>query len=435
MRPPKKLEDLTIPHGLVQDLTLRRALFEGRTSTLRLSDGLALSPTLMTQVIDELRELRLMEVLGLEGHNYIVSLTEQGREQANERMRQCRYAGAAPVILKEYREMVLAQTASPNIDRDVMRRAFSDLVVNDRLLDELGPGLISEGAMFLYGPPGTGKTSIAERLIRVHDDSVLVPRAVEVDSQIIIVFDPIVHEPIDPQPEGLDPRWVLCKRPAIMAGGELTTSSLDLTHEAANGIYLAPLQMQANNGILVIDDFGRQTVSPEALLNRWIVPLDRRVDYLSLSYGMKFQIPFDTKVCFSTNLEPSHLGDEAFFRRIQNKILVPSISDEEFDEVLRRASAAMGVTVEEGTPEYLRKISRELGDGDLRPYLPREVCRILKSVCVYNSTPLILDNTNVDRVASVYFTKAAQRRRELIEAQLGVSPSRDTKAGATMPTL
>jgi hypothetical protein len=289
--------------------------------------------------------------------------------------------------------------------------------------------------MFLYGPPGTGKTSIAERLIRVHDDSVLVPRAVEVDSQIIIVFDPIVHEPIDPQPEGLDPRWVLCKRPAIMAGGELTTSSLDLTHEAANGIYLAPLQMQANNGILVIDDFGRQTVSPEALLNRWIVPLDRRVDYLSLSYGMKFQIPFDTKVCFSTNLEPSHLGDEAFFRRIQNKILVPSISDEEFDEVLRRASTAMGVTVEEGTPEYLRKISRELGDGDLRPYLPREVCRILKSVCVYNSTPLILDNTNVDRVASVYFTKAAQRRRELIEAQLGVSPSRDTKAGATMPTL
>src|SRR5690606_32642807 len=211
----------------------------------------------------------------------------------------------------------------------------------------------------------------------------------------------------EPQPEGIDPRWVLCRRPAIMAGGELTTASLDLTHEAANGIYLAPLQMQANNGILVIDDFGRQSVSPEALLNRWIVPLDRRVDFLSLSYGMKFQIPFDTKVCFSTNLEPSHLGDEAFFRRIQNKILVPSISDEEFDEVLRRASTDMGVKVEDGTPAYLRQVSRELGDGDLRPYLPREVCRILASVCQYNSTPMVLNPTNVVRVASVYFTKAA----------------------------
>ena len=421
VRPPKKIDELDIPYAMVQDLCLRRALFEGRTSTVRMSAGLGLHPQLLTQVIDELRDLRLMEILGLEGHNYIVSLTEFGREQATDRMRQCRYAGAAPVSLAEYKKVMLAQSASPTVTNGSMRRAFSDLVVNDRLLDELGPALLSEGAMFLYGPPGTGKTSIAERLIRVHEDAVLVPRAVEVDSQVIVVFDPIVHEPLETQPVGIDPRWVLCRRPAIIAGGELVTSMLDLTYEQSNGIYLAPLQMQANNGILVIDDFGRQTVSPEALLNRWIVPLDRRVDYLSLSYGMKFQIPFDVKVVFSTNLDPSHLGDEAFFRRIQNKILVPSISDVEFDEVLRRSAESAGVAIDPGAPDYLRRVSRELGDGDLRPYLPKEVCRILKAICVYTDQPLVLTPQNVDRVAAVYFTKAGERQRQLIEKQLGVA--------------
>ena len=429
IRTPKSIDELEIPYGMVQDLTLRRALFEGRTSTLRLSQGLSLSPNLMTAVIDELRELKLLEVLGLEGHNYIVALTQFGREQANDRLRQCRYAGSAPVSLREYREVMLAQSAHVEIDNERMRSAFSDLVVNNRLLDELGPALIAEGAMFLYGPPGTGKTSVAERLIRIHHDSVLVPRAVEVDSQVIVVYDPIIHKPVEPQPTGIDPRWVLCERPAIVAGGELTTSELDLTYEQANGIYLAPLQMQANNGILVIDDFGRQTVSPEALLNRWIVPLDRRVDYLSLAYGMKFQIPFDVKVVFSTNLEPSHLGDEAFFRRIQSKILVPSIADDEFDEVLRRAADRYQVSMEPDAPAYLRRVSRELGDGDLRPYLPGEVCRILKSVCQYQGLPLVLNRKNIDRVASVYFTKAAEKQRQLIEQELGVTVSRQTTAG------
>lgn len=417
-RPPKSLDQLDIPSALVQDITLRRALFAGRTSTLELSRALCLSPQLMTEVIDELRELRLFEVMGLEGHNYLLMLTEQGREQANDRLSTCRYAAAAPVGLDSYREVVLAQEAHPEVRHETMRRAFEDLVVNDRLLDELGPALLSEGAMFLYGPPGTGKSSIAERLNRIHADRVLVPRAVEMDSQVITVFDPVIHVPVDPQPPGLDPRWVLCSRPAIIAGGELTNSMLDLTYETHAGVYLAPLQMQANNGILVIDDFGRQQIRPEALLNRWIVPLDRRVDYLSLSYGMKFQIPFDVKVVFSTNLEPSDLGDEAFFRRIQNKILIPSISDEEFDEVLARAASAYGMQIADGAAAYLRDVSRRTGDGDLRPYLPREVCRILTSVCRYDGSPLVLDRANVDRVASVYFTKEAEMRGQELMASL-----------------
>jgi predicted ATPase with chaperone activity len=406
VRPPKSRAELNLPVAVIQDLTLRRTLFEGKTSTVRLADGLCISLNPMTEIVEELRDLRYVEILGLDGRDYQLTLTDLGRENANERMGLCRYAGSFPVALNEYVNVVLQQSAFPEIDREVMRESFADLVVNDGLLDELGPALISEGAMFLYGPPGTGKSSIAERLIRVHNDTVLVPRAIEVDGQIITVFDPISHIPIDPQPPELDPRWVLCERPAIIVGGELSMNMLDLTLETSNGVYIAPLQMQANNGIFVIDDFGRQTVSPEALLNRWIVPLDRRRDYLSLSYGLKFEIPFDVKVVFSTNMEPTSLGDEAFFRRIQSKILVRPISDEEFDAVLIRAASSYGVTIEAGAATYLRRVSREVGDGDLRPYLPREVCRILHSVCQYNSSELVLNRTNIDRVASVYFTKA-----------------------------
>jgi hypothetical protein len=408
LRAPRSLEELGIPTALVQDLVLRRALFEGRTSTLRLANALSLSTSVMAKVVEELRELRHLEVLGLDGYDYILELTMQGRDTANERMQLCRYAGSAPVGLKQYVAVITQQSADPEITLDSMRHAFADLVVNRRLLDELGPALLTPGAMFLYGPPGTGKTSVAERLIRVHTDHVLVPKAVEVDSQIITVFDPVVHEAVERQPQELDPRWVLCRRPSIISGGELQSSMMDLTYEPSNGVYLAPIQMQANNGVLVIDDFGRQVITPETLLNRWIVPLDRRVDYLSLSYGVRFEIPFDVKVVFSTNLEPASLGDEAFFRRIQNKILMPSISDEEFDVVLHRAAETRDVSIAPGAAEYLRQVSREKGDGDLRPYLPNEVCKILRAVCQYRGMRPELNPSTIDQVAAVYFTHATR---------------------------
>lgn len=429
IRAPRKVEDLGIPPALIQDLMLRRALFEGRTSTVRLSEKLSLSLAVTNKFIEELRELRYFEVLGLDGHDYQLSLTEQGREQANERMRLCRYAGAAPVPLDLYGQVVRAQSPDPVITRETLRNAFRDLVVEDSMLDELGPALIAEGAMFLYGPPGTGKTSVAERMIRIHEDHVLVPRSVEVDSQIITVFDPVVHRPVDKQPPELDPRWVLCRRPCIIAGGELTGSMLDLTYEQNNGVYLAPLQMQANNGVLVIDDFGRQVLTPEQLLNRWIVPLDRRIDYLSLSYGVKFQIPFEVKVVFSTNLEPASLGDEAFFRRIQNKILVPTIEDDSFDRVLERAAEHHGVTIAPGAPAYLRRVSREQGDGDLRPYLPHEVCKILKAVCRYQDMPMIMNEQTIDAVARVYFTHSRAMQAE------GPVASRPLPSGPPPPPM
>lgn len=422
LRPPRDLDALGISYGLVLDLALKRALQDGRTSTTGLASALALSPIIVDKIVEELRQLRYVEIQGLEGRDYILGLTEAGRDQATARASISRYAGACPVTLDDYRDVVMKQIAEPRINREVMRSAFSDLVVGERLLDELGPAVISRGAMFLYGPPGTGKTSIAERLNRITKDLVLIPRAVEIDGQVIAVFDPIVHEAADPQPRDLDPRWVLCKRPAIIAGGELTAKQLDLIWEPNSGLYLAPLQMQANNGVLVIDDFGRQKMTPTELLNRWIVPLDRRIDFLSLG-GTKFEVPFETKVVLSTNLEPSSLGDEAFFRRIQNKIFVKPVDDAEFDEVLDRCAKAMGILLTEDSAPYLRLTCREFGDGDLRPYVPGEFCKLLRAVCEYKQEALVLTRENIDDIASIFFT------------QPSVSPTQSWGHADRLPTI
>lgn len=403
---PRSIEGLHIPIGMVHDLVMKQALNEGRTSTLRLSDKLCISPTVMTGIVEELRDLRFLEVQGVDGRDYLLAPSEAGRKHAHDRMQLCRYIGPAPVSLDHYQAMVRAQTAKPRTNLTELREAFSDLVISDDLLKEVGPAACAKGAMFLYGPPGTGKSSIAERLLRVYGDDVLVPFAVEVDSQIISVFDPVVHRPLEVQPDGIDPRWIKCKRPFIIVGGELKMSMLDLAYQKGAGIYLAPLQMQANNGILVIDDFGRQTLRPDELLNRWIVPLDRQRDYLTLEYGVKFEVPFDAKIVFSTNLEPESLGDEAFFRRIQSKILIPTITDTQFEEVLRRVASAKGVELTPDAPTFLRWMSRELGDGDLRPYLPGAVCTILESICAFDEVPLRLDRDMVTRIAHMYFTHA-----------------------------
>ena len=417
LRPPKTVGALGLPPGLIDDLVLRQALVEGRTSTLRLSEKLALSPLLVTTIVEHLRELRYLEVQGLEGRDYLLALTEAGRQNANDRLQLCRYTGPAPVNLDEYSAMVRRQHASPKIDLETISNAFSDLVISEDLLCELGPAAIAGGAMFLYGPPGTGKSSIAERLLRIHHDHVLVPHAVEVDGQVISVYDPVVHRAVPDQPHEIDRRWVLCERPCIIVGGELVGSMLDLAYQADSGVYLAPLQMQANNGILVIDDFGRQTLTPEQLLNRWIVPLDRQIDYLSLDYGMKFQVPFDAKIVFSTNFNPEVLGDEAFYRRIQSKILIPTIDDDQFDEVLRRVAKAMDVRVVAGAAEHLRWVSRNEGDGDLRPYLPAAMLKILLSICEFASLPPVLDEAMIDRIARLYFTNANRTKGEIKKAK------------------
>ncbi|HEY6533290.1 MAG TPA: hypothetical protein VIY72_13355 [Acidimicrobiales bacterium] len=414
---PRSMEDLGVPEALVHDIVLRQAVAMGRTSITLLSSKLALSPGLMTKVVEDLRDLQFLEVQGMDGRDYRLAATGPGRQQANDRMQLSRYVGPVPVSLAQYSDVIRKQHASPRINLEALKAAFSDLVISEQLLRELGPAAIAGGAMFLYGPPGTGKSSIAERLLRIYGDFVLVPYAVEVDSQIINVFDPVVHEPAEEQPTTIDRRWVLCHRPCVIVGGELGPEMLDLKYQRESGTYVAPVQMQANNGILVIDDFGRQAhLTPEALLNRWIVPLDRQRDHLMLDHGVKFDIPFDAKIVFSTNLQPETLGDEAFFRRIQSKVLIPSITDDAFDEVLRRVCEHNGVRLAPGAPEHIRRTSRELGDGDLRPYLPAAMCKILESICTFEDLELELHPEMIERIAHMYFTHTDDRGGEIAVA-------------------
>ena len=272
-------------------------------------------------------------------------------------------------------------------------------------MDQLGPALASQKSIFLYGPTGNGKTSVVSRLFKIHKDPVLIPYAVEVDGQIIVLFDPAVHEKFVSDASALDRRWVVCYRPSIIVGGELEPNMLELQLEESSKVYAAPLQMKANNGILIIDDFGRQILSPRYLLNRWIVPLDRRVDYLTLRYGLKFEIPFEMQVVFSTNLDPNDLADEAFLRRIQNKIYVEAVGAEVFDKIFERVVHDRGLPYEPGSPELLRKLCLHLGPKELRACYPSDIVDIIVSIGSYENESVEINKENLKRAAKLYFTR------------------------------
>lgn len=332
-------------------------------------------------------------------------MSQAGRQLASDRFAIVQYASAAPVSLKDYVAATKIQSAKVFVDRRTLRMAFSDLVVPDRLLDQLGPALISQNSIFLYGPSGNGKTSIAKRMLRVYQDGILMPYAVEVDNQVIQLYDPVVHQRIEMDDPEIDPRWILCKRPWIVVGGELVPNMLELRLDDASGIYAAPLQMKSNNGIFIIDDFGRQLISPRDLLNRWIVPFDRRVDYLSLRYGVKFQIPFEMMVVFSTNLDPSDLADEAFFCRIQNKILIEPVEPHVFDQIFHRVFRAREVQYSEDSPEYLRNLCLQDGREYLRACYPMEICNLLVSISRYEHRAVEASREDLERAVNLYFAR------------------------------
>jgi hypothetical protein len=402
---PQTLQELGVPDSLVLDLVIRRLLIEGYSSLASLSRALRLSIPVVDSVFKHMRAQQLVEVKGMTGNDYNFILSAAGKQLASERFQVSQYAGACPVSLKEYNAATKAQSAKVQVDRRALRQAFSDLVVTDRMLDQLGPAIISQNSIFVYGPTGNGKTSLAERMLRVYQDAVLIPYAVEVDSQIISLYDPVVHQPLEHEDEDSDQRWLLCKRPCIVVGGELIPSMLELRLDEASGIYAAPLQMKANNGILIIDDFGRQLMSPRDLLNRWIVPLDRRVDYLTLRYGVKFQIPFELMVVFSTNLEPADLADEAFLRRIHNKIYVEAVDAASFDQIFSRVVQARGIQAESDSAEYLRKLCLREGRTELRACYPNDICTILNSIGRYEGRAPIMTKAEMERAAALYFAK------------------------------
>lgn len=402
---PETFEDLGLNQSFVTDLVLRRLLLEGFSSLTSLSHTLKLSVPIIDIVFKHLRAQQLIEVKGMIGNDYSFVLSAAGRQLASDRFAIVQYASAAPVSLKDYVAATKLQSAKVFVDRRTLRMAFSDLVVPDRLLDQLGPALISQNSIFLYGPSGNGKTSIAERMLRVYQDGILMPYAVEVDNQVIQLFDPVVHQRIEMDDPEIDPRWILCKRPCIVVGGELVPNMLELRLDDASGIYAAPLQMKANNGIFIIDDFGRQLISPRDLLNRWIVPLDRRVDYLSLRYGVKFQIPFEMMVVFSTNLDPSDLADEAFLRRIQNKILIEPVEPHVFDQIFHRVFRGREVPYHEEAPEFLRNLCLQDGREYLRACYPMDICNLLVSISRYEHRAVEASREDLERAVNLYFAK------------------------------
>ncbi len=405
---PAKIEDLHIPQSLVTDLVVRRLSMEGTSTLGSLSRSLKLSPGVVENVFRMMRQQQLVEVKGMVGNDYTITLSAAGRNLASERFQISQYAGAAPVSLKDYRAATKLQAAEVDISRRTLRTALSDLVVTDELLDRLGPAVVSQSSIFLYGPTGNGKTSLAERLLRVYHDAILIPYAIEVDSQVISLYDPVVHQDVEIDDPDLDPRWVLCRRPCILVGGELVPGMLELRLDESSGIYSAPLQMKANNGIFIIDDFGRQLISPRDLLNRWIVPLDRRVDYLVLRYGVKFQVPFELMVVFATNLDPSDLADEAFLRRIHNKIYIEPVSTGVFDEIVRRVTTTKNIPCSVETVDFFRKLCLSGGRTDLRACYPWDICDILVSIAKYEKRSTRMDQAELERAVDLYFARTEQ---------------------------
>jgi hypothetical protein len=399
------LHGLDIPDTMVEDLVLRRLYTTGTSNLKALSQALKLSYPVVQAIFERLRKEQFFEVKGMEGRDYTFTLSGKGQEFARKSYETCRYNGPAPVSLKAYRNAVMAQTGKISVNRSRLQDLFSDLVLTERLLDQLGPALISQNSIFLYGPTGNGKTSIARRLSRIYHDVVAVPYAVEFDGQILVVYDPVFHERVETDLHDLDARWVLCRRPCVLVGGELTPGMLELKMDESTGVYAAPLQMKANNGMLIIDDFGRQILSPEYLLNRWIVPLDRRVDFLSLTYGVKFEIPFQMTVVFSTNLDPAKLADEAFLRRIQNKIFVEPVGLAVFDRIFYRIVKSKGFHCEPDSSELLRKLCVHFTGKELRACYPSDIINIIEAISTYEEDPIEITQANLKRAAEIYFTQ------------------------------
>jgi predicted ATPase with chaperone activity len=420
---PKTIEDLGLPRSMVTDLVLRFAREHGTVSLSMLSKALRLPYLVVNALFQALRQQQLVVVTATAGNEYFFSLTSNARELAAERNESCRYAGPAPVPLDQYSEVVCGQRPAIRPTQKQLREAFADLVIPDKVVDQIGPALISGRPIFIYGPTGNGKTSIIERFPRVYSDSILVPFAVEVDNHIISVYDPLVHHAVDRTlDEDVDPRWIRCRRPYVVAAGELVLSMLDLSLDERSGVYAAPLQMKATNGLLLIDDFGRQRMSPPELFNRWILPLDRRIDFLSMQYGFTFQIPFEVVLAFATNLKPCEVADEAFLRRVPHKLYLGPVTAEVFDEIFRRLLLENGLPFDPRLAAALRALCKSPeGAPGLRACYPRDIYEILVALCHYKREPFHITRESLRVAAEMYFANS--------EVDLTSSPETRAKNG------
>jgi predicted ATPase with chaperone activity len=402
----RNLDEIGIRRNLLEDLSLKILYMEGELSLRELAYEMCVNLAIVEEIFQRLRKDQLVEVTGMTIGVHRIAATSAGKSRALELLAQNQYAGPAPVSLKDYVDRVHAQSVREmKVHPPDVQKAFEHLVVDPKMLSQLGTAVVSGRAIFLYGPSGTGKTTIADTLSRLFRyDQVWLPYAVEVDGQIITVYDSVVHEKIErPMSHETDARWVLCRRPRVVVGGELTIEMLDLQYNPSTKFYAGPVQMKANNGLLIVDDFGRQRLRPEELLNRWVVPLDRRIDFLTLAGGKKIEIPFDMFVVFATNIDPSELVDEAFLRRIQTKIRVDSVTKEQFHEIFRRVCHEFEVRYEaEAVDKLIDQIEHELKQP-LRACYPRDLVQQVCWSARYEKREPQLDQETLQQACHNYF--------------------------------
>lgn len=416
--PPQSFEDLGLPEQMLAQLFLKHAIYSYHFTLGEMAQALKLPMQLLESLLDYLRQQKFVDISPRDiltpspGHlageiKYILS--NSGKNAAEQALELNGYIGPAPVNMEDYWDWVEAQTIlQAEVKESRLREVFQDYVLPERFFDDMGPAVSSGRSIFVYGPSGNGKTMAARTVAEVFDDPVYIPHAFYVHGQIIRVFDKAIHQPVATVPGERPPydrRWVLCRRPVLLAGGEMTESALEPKYDPIGKHYEAPHQIQANNGVLIIDDFGRQKISPNALLNRWMFPLETRQDFCTLHTGQQFAIPFDQLVIFCTNLDPGNLADEAFFRRIRHKIFMGDATTPQYLEIFRRVCEQYEVAFDEKVVKQI--MERYYGDGgrQMRACHPRDLVeKVLDRAKFWRRAPE-LTFKELELACSTYFVK------------------------------
>ncbi len=417
---PRSIEETGLSMHFLVNLALKTIYNAGELSGQEVAASLRMPfASVVEPILEFLKREELVRITGSGGgfgeraFRYILST--KGTVRTQEALDRNQYVGPAPVTLEQYSIVVRQETVASIVVRPAdVEAALQAYIFSRRIYDKIGPAVNSGRSLFLYGPPGNGKTSIATSIVRMLRGQVHIPYTITVDGQMIRIFDEVTHRRvISKKPKGKttgemgvrrpDERWLTIERPAVVVGGELTLENLDLIYDPVSKTYEAPFQMKANGGMFLIDDFGRQQVPPRSLLNRWIVPLDTRVDYLTLHTGMKLEVPFEELVVFSTNLNPTDLVDQAFLRRIRHKINVTDPTEREFHEIFRRACQSKNIPYDQKSFAYLlQKHFRDAG-RELKAVYPRDILDQIIDIATYRAIRPVLDKELLDQACEAYF--------------------------------